>query len=63
MLPVLLQQCSRSNVEHPHTALVKPTGQLMAVWVVGTALDDLAGCCQLKELCMGGDVPAADGAV
>lgn len=63
MLLVLLQQCSLSDVKHPHAALVKSTGQLISVWVVGTALDDLAWCCQLEELCMGGYVPAADGAV
>lgn len=63
MLLVLLQQCSLSDVKHPHTALMEPAGQFVAVWMVGTALDDLAGCCQLIELCMGGNVPAADGAI
>ena len=63
MLLVLLQQRSLSDVKHPHAALVKPTGQLVAIWVVGTALDDFAWCRQLKELCMGCYVPAADGAI
>ena len=63
VLLVLLQKGRLSNVKDPDTALVKAAGQLMAVRVVGAALDDLPGRCQLKQLCMRGCVPTADGAV
>lgn len=63
MLLVLLQQRSVSDVKDPEAALVEATGQLVAVGVVGTALDDLPGGCQLKQLGMGGEVPPSDGPV
>lgn len=63
VLLVLLQQRSLSDVKDPDAALVEAAGQLVAVWVVGTALDDLPGGCQLKQLGMGGEVPPSDGPI
>ena len=57
---MLLQQRRLSNVKDPDSALVKATGQLVAVWVIAAALDDLPRCCQLKQLCMSGGIPTTN---
>ena len=60
VLLMLLQQRRLSNVKDPDSALVKATGQLVAVWVIAAALDDLPRRCQLKQLCMSGGIPTTN---
>ena len=45
VLLVLLQQGGVVQVEDPDPALAKATGQLMAVWVISTALNHLSWRC------------------